>query len=86
MKLIWITEATYLEDYKVWLRFNDGRSGEVDLAGKLQGPVFDAVMDPEVFSQFSLNSWTIHWECGADVAPEFLCDLVQDERMLSSQV
>jgi len=27
-----VTEAKYLEDYKVWLEFNNGKSGEVDFA------------------------------------------------------
>ena len=27
-----VIEARYLHDYKVWLEFNDGRKGVVDLA------------------------------------------------------
>ena len=30
-----VTEARYLGDYKIWLEFNDGRKGVVDLADDL---------------------------------------------------
>ena len=32
-----VVEARYLGDYKVWLEFNDGRKGVVDLADELHG-------------------------------------------------
>lgn len=32
-----VLEARYLGDYRVWLRFNDGTCGEVDLSGELEG-------------------------------------------------
>src|SRR4030095_14212191 len=32
-----VIEARYLGDYKVWLEFNDGRKGVVDLADELYG-------------------------------------------------
>jgi len=38
--LLHIVEAEYLGDYKIWLRFDDGAEGAVDLAGDLLGPVF----------------------------------------------
>ena len=34
-----VLEARYLGDYRVWLRFSDGTSGEVDLSAELDGPV-----------------------------------------------
>ncbi len=38
--MIEVTGAEYLQDYKVWLEFNNGKSGEVDLESHLWGPVF----------------------------------------------
>ena len=67
-----VLEAKYLEAYKVWLRFNDGASGEVDLSDELDGPVFGPLRDPEVFRRFSLRHHTVSWDNGADFAPEFL--------------
>jgi hypothetical protein len=30
-----LVEARYVRDFVIWIRFNDGIEGEVDLAGKL---------------------------------------------------
>ena len=71
-----ILEASYIRDYKIWLRFSDGTSGEVDLAGELDGEIFEPLRDREVFRSFVLHSelHTIAWPGGADLAPEFLHD------------
>ena len=34
-----ILEARYAGDYTIWIRFNDGVEGEVDLKDELWGPV-----------------------------------------------
>lgn len=69
-----VTEAAYLHDYVIWLRFNDGTEGEVDLEGELEGEVFDPLKDVEQFKKFRVHPEieTIVWENGADLAPEFL--------------
>ena len=69
-----VTEAKYLRDYVVWLRFNNGTEGEVDLEGELEGEVFGALKDVEQFKRFHVDPEieTIVWENGADLAPEFL--------------
>ena len=36
-----VIEAKYLSEYRIWLRFEDGSAGEVDLASELEGPVFE---------------------------------------------
>ena len=39
-----VVDARYLGDYKVWLEFNDGRKGVVDLADELYGDEFEALV------------------------------------------
>jgi hypothetical protein len=63
--------ARYLDGYRVWLRFDDGLEGEVDLAGVLRGPVFEPLKDPAYFANFTID-WTLTWPNGADIAPESL--------------
>ena len=77
MDLIWITQAGYLTGYKIFVRFSNSKSGVVDLAGKLKGEVFEPLVDIDFFKNFTLNSWTLEWPNGADLAPEFLYELVQ---------
>lgn len=67
-----VEEAKYISDYTIWVRFNDGTSGEVDLANELTGPVFEPLKDGNEFQRFELKFHTISWENGADLAPEFL--------------
>lgn len=69
-----VTEARYLQDYRIWLRFDDGTEGEIDLAGELNGEVFEPLRDRTVFASFAVNpdTGTIEWPDGADLAPEFL--------------
>lgn len=60
--------------YKLWLRFTDGATGTVDIAPELEGPVFEPLKDPMIFSQVRVDNetGTIAWPNGADFAPEFL--------------
>lgn len=67
-----VIEARHVRDYTVWLRFNDGTCGEVDLSGELDGPVFGPLRDPEQFKRLRIKHHTLAWENGADFAPEFL--------------
>jgi len=69
-----VREAKYLHDYVIWLRFNDGAEGEIDLEPELDGEVFAPLLDKELFRRFQVDPEleTIVWENGADLAPEFL--------------
>ena len=72
-----VIEARYVRDHTVWLRFNDGTCGEVNLSEELEGPVFGPLQDVEQFKCFRLAYHTLTWENGADFAPEFLREHVQ---------
>ena len=69
-----IVDARYVSEYTVWLRFEDGTQGEVDLSAELYGPVFEPLKDQAFFSQVRVNpdTGTIEWPNKADFAPEFL--------------
>ena len=77
--MIEVADAKYLRDYVIWLRFNDGSQGEVDLKDELSGEIFEPLNDLEFFKDFTLNhEWkTIAWPNGADFAPEFLYSLLR---------
>ncbi|MBF0191711.1 MAG: DUF2442 domain-containing protein [Magnetococcales bacterium] len=72
--MLHVTETRYLEDFRLWLAFNDGQSGVVDLAKHLWGPMFEPLRDKAVFRQCRLDPEldTLVWSNGADLAPEFL--------------
>jgi hypothetical protein len=74
--ILHIKEAKYLHDYVIWLKFNDGAEGEVNLKDELYGEVFEPLTDLAMFKAFRVDPVleTIVWENGADLAPEFLYD------------
>jgi hypothetical protein len=76
--ILHVDEAKYVEGHRVWLRFNDGFCGEVDLSDELDGPIFEPLKKVDYFRQFVVRYNTLSWQNGADFAPEFLRDtLVQ---------
>lgn len=69
-----VIEVRHVRNYIVWLRFQDGTSGEVDIEPSFRGPVFEPLRDLDLFKQVSVDPeiGTIVWPNGADVAPETL--------------
>ena len=69
-----IIDARYVEGYTLWIRFNNGLDGEVDLKDELWGPMFVPLKDPQTFRKFKVHPelHTIVWDNGADFSPAFL--------------
>ena len=69
-----VTDATYIDGFRIHVRFSNGEEGVVDLAGSLWGPVFEPLKDPARFQRFEVSKLfhTITWENGADLAPEYI--------------
>lgn len=74
-----VEHAKYLRDYVIWIRFNNGTEGEIDLSSELVGEMFEPLKDISVFKSFRIDTEleTIVWENGADLAPEFLYEHVK---------
>jgi hypothetical protein len=74
-----VVEVRPLKGYRLWLRFDDGVAGTVDLSAELWGPMFEPLKDAEFFAQAAIDPEleTITWPNGADMAPEFLYQAVQ---------
>jgi hypothetical protein len=65
-------EVRYLGGHRVWLRFDDGAEGEVDLGSRLMfHGVFEPLADPANFAKVWVDHelGTICWPTGADVDP-----------------
>lgn len=77
--MIRVITAKAIRDYVVWVRFDDGTEGEVDLSHELDGPVFEPLRDPAFFARLQVHPelHTVVWPNGADLAPEFLYQQVR---------
>lgn len=69
-----VVEVKHAGEYRLWLRFQDGVCGVVDMTAQLWGPMFEPLKDVELFAQAAVDSAsdTVVWPNGADLAPEFL--------------
>ena len=72
-----ITDAKSLGGFRVWIRFQGGLQGNVDLSGySTFGPVFEPLAEESFFKKFTIQGGTLAWPNGADIAPERLYELV----------
>jgi len=66
-------EVKALANYRIWLRYDDGTQGEVDLADLAGRGVFKAWDDPTFFSAVRLASHgAVEWGSGLDLCPDAL--------------
>ena len=74
--ILHVIDVKYVRDYVIWVKFNDGIDGEVDLLAELEGEVFGPLKDEELFKTVKVDPLlqTVVWDNGADLAPEFLYD------------
>ena len=80
-----VTQASYISDFKLSLKFNDGTETTVDLENELNGSIFNPLKDKSKFKNFSIVFNTIEWENGADFAPEYLYELAQYQHQIASE-
>ncbi len=78
--LVDIIEVKPLTAYKLYLRFEDGTSGEIDISKIITFKgIFAKLKDKQYFSTVKVNSdiGTICWENGADISPCTLYKLIK---------
>ena len=76
------TGVEYLGDYQLYLSFNNGEAGVVDLSQRIKSGVFTALCDPALFATAYQHpvAGTVAWQGGLDLAPEYLLELMQQQR------
>lgn len=69
-----IVEVEARRGYRVWVRFEDGVEGEVDLSDLAGRGVFRQWEEEGEFEKVYVDSetWTIAWPGGIDLAPDAL--------------
>jgi hypothetical protein len=69
-----ITAAVAVRHGVLRLTFADGLMGELDVLGRMRGPVFEQARTAEGFGQVAVDAetGTVVWPGGADLAPDTL--------------
>ncbi|MDR1023221.1 MAG: DUF2442 domain-containing protein [Prevotellaceae bacterium] len=70
-----VTNAKYLDSYRLLLTFNNGEQKTVDLQNELNGSAFAPLRQLDYFKKFRIKYNTVEWENGADYAPEYLYEI-----------
>ncbi|HNC04247.1 MAG TPA: DUF2442 domain-containing protein [Agitococcus sp.] len=79
--ILHVTNTKVLPNYCLWLQFDDGTEGYADLSGELWGAMFEPLKDPVVFASAKVDPVckTVTWSNGADLAPEYLKQLLVEQ-------
>ncbi len=75
-----VTYVKYLHDYTLYIEFDDGSAGEVNLSDCVgDAGIFLPLAKMDIFRQVRVDSTlgTICWPNGADIAPEFLYERIK---------
>ncbi len=67
-----IIEVQALEDYKLYIKFNNGEEKIYDMKPLLDHKFYQKLKDKERFKKVRPDGISIEWETGEDVAPESL--------------
>ncbi len=68
-----VIDVDYLGGHRLYLEFNDGKCGEVDLLPYIERiEPLHALKDIKRFTQFSLSDGTIAWSYNMDISPRWL--------------
>lgn len=84
--LLKVTDAKYIKGHILELSFSNGYQGKVNLLSSLQGPVFQPLQELENFKKFTVTNWTVEWDNGADLAPEYLYNLALEQNKEKEKV
>lgn len=68
-----LLEAKPLQPHRVWLRYEDGKEGVVDLSDLAGRGVFEALNDTEFFGRANIGEYgELRWSEEIDLDPDML--------------
>lgn len=77
-----IIQVKVIKNHILYLRFEDGVQGEVDISEIIPFKgIFSKLQDKEYFSTVYVNKdlGTIVWDNGADLSPSYLYSIISDK-------
>lgn len=81
--MIYVSDAEYLDNYRLKILFSDNAQGTVDLEKTIRmdhRAIFKELQDIDKFRRFRVDADTIVWENGLDLAPAYLYSKLKDTK------
>ena len=57
MKNIEVYRAVYKDNFRIWIEFNDNKSGIIDFENELWGKIFEPLKNIEYFKNFKISDY-----------------------------
>ncbi len=67
-----VVKVTPMDDYILYISFDNGENGQLDIKPILNFGVFNRIKDQAEFKNVKVLFDTIEWACGADLDPEYI--------------
>jgi hypothetical protein len=67
-----VKNVTPGDDYTLYVEFENGERGRLDMKPVLDFGVFRKIKDDRVFKNVRVKFDTIEWDCGVDLDPEYV--------------
>jgi Protein of unknown function (DUF2442) len=83
--MVEVLRLKVLPDFRLWLRFTDGREGIWDMSALLSqtGPMLEPLRDPDFFARAFVEMGAPTWPNGFDIDPIHLYLRMRDGGTLS---
>ena len=81
-----VTSVLLQDDYTVFVEFNDGQNGIINLKNELENdhrPIIQELLDLEMFKTVKIKFDTLCWDNGVDFAPEYLYDQMMIQKIVA---
>ncbi|MFA5403932.1 MAG: DUF2442 domain-containing protein [Ignavibacteria bacterium] len=73
-----IVQVKPLNNLKIWVKFADGFSADVDIKPFIRGGISDALKEEKFFKDIKVNDFNgITWRNGFDFCPNFLRQYIE---------
>jgi len=63
-----ITEVIPQDDYVLYVKAEDGKTGFFDVKPYLSSEAFEPLKDKLLFAQLHNGGYFVEWDCGADIS------------------
>ena len=81
--MIRVVNVKHIEDYNVYIEFNNGNNGVIDFKNILEGDhrkIIRDLLNIELFKTLKVYLNTICWENEVDFAPDYLYEQIENHK------